>query len=285
MNPGIGMGVILVVLLIAGWYLYLVAPGKVDKRRYSWLIGHCFAHRGLYLADQSVPENSMQAFSRAAEAGYGIELDVALTSDEQLVVFHDDSLRRMTGAAGKIWEHPYSELQRLALAGTDQTVPLFADVLQLIDGRVPLIVEIKSTRKLDTVCSMTYDLLKDYNGRYCMESFNPFMVAWFRRHAPQVLRGQLSMRYGKKSNLPGTRRFLLGNLLLNFVSRPQFVAYRHEDCRRFSFRFCRRLGAIAVAWTVRGGQALGGIRSRYDAFIFEYFDPEGRTEKQTETAG
>ena len=284
MNPTAACWILFAILLLAvGGFLFLVAPGRVDKSRYPWLIGHCFAHRGLYTADQSVPENSLPAFSRAVEAGYGIELDVALTSDGRLVVFHDDTLQRMTGENGKIWEISYPELERLSLAGTTQKVPLFTDVLRRIDGRVPLIVEIKNGPRPDMACSMTYDLLKGYNGRYCMESFNPFMVAWFRRHAPQVLRGQLSMRYGESEHIPGIQKFLLGNLLLNCVSRPQFIAYRHEDCGRFPFRLCRRLGAIAVAWTVRSGQALAGLGTRYDAFIFEHFDPEGRTEQRAKT--
>lgn len=277
--------IFLAVLLAVGGFLFLVAPGRVDKNHYPWLMGRCFAHRGLYTADQAIPENSLRAFARAVEAGYGIELDVALTSDGKLVVFHDDSLERMTGAPGKIWEHSFDELQRLGLAGTAEKVPLFEDVLRQIDGRVPLIVEIKNGPRPDKVCSMTYDRLRDYAGRYCMESFNPFMVAWFRRHAPEVLRGQLSMRYGESEHIPGSQKFLLGNLLLNCVSRPQFIAYRHEDCGRFSFRFCRRLGAIAVAWTLRGARALEAVRGRYDAYIFEYFDPEGRVGEKTEKAG
>lgn len=268
--------VLIVVLVLAGALCFLTAPGAVEKSRYPWLMGHTFAHRGLYTEDQTVPENSMPAFARAAEAGYGIELDVELTSDDRLVVFHDDALARMTGAPGTVWESGFERLQGLRLAGTQEKIPLFEDVLRLVGGRVPLIVEIKTTPRLEKLCSMTYAALREYGGPYCMESFNPFMTGWFKRHAPQVLRGQLSMRYGSGEHIPGIQKFLLGNLLLNCVSRPQFVAYRHEDSRRFAFRLCRLLGAVAVAWTLRSESELARARGRFDAFIFEYFEPGGR---------
>lgn len=270
------LALVLIVLVLGGALCFLTAPGSVEKSRYPWLVGHTFAHRGLYTEGQAVPENSMPAFSRAIEAGYGIELDVELTSDGRLVVFHDDTLARMTGAPGTVWESSFERLQGLRLAGTREKIPLFEDVLRLVGGRVPLIVEIKTTPRLEKLCSMTYALLEGYGGPYCMESFNPFMTGWFKRHAPQVLRGQLSMRYGREERILGIQKFLLGNLLLNCVSRPQFVAYRHEDSGRFAFRLCRALGAVAVAWTVRSVRELACARGRFDAFIFEYFEPGGR---------
>jgi glycerophosphoryl diester phosphodiesterase len=267
--------IVLIILLIvcAGVYLLMTAPGRVDKKNYAWLAEADFAHRGLYTADQKIPENSLEAFSKAALEGYGIELDVELTKDDALVVFHDDSLERMTGRSKLLWNSGLHELENLSLAGSSQRIPLFADVLKLVGGRVPLIVEIKTTTKLKKICSMTYELLKGYEGDYCIESFNPFIIGWFRRHAPKVLRGQLSMRYTSDDHIPGYQKFLMENLMMNFVARPQFIAYHYEDADKLSFRLCRRLGAITVAWTVRSPKAMELAKKAFDAVIFEHFLP------------
>ena len=260
-------------LLCTGGYLFMIFPGRVNKGSNAWFGKTDFAHRGLYAADQSVPENSLKAFSQAVDAGFGIELDVELTSDDRLVVFHDDSLKRMTGEEDLLWDRTYAELQQLRLAGSEEKIPLFENVLKLVDGKVPLMVEIKSTKRLEKICSMTYALLSRYQGIYCMESFNPFMVAWFKKHASSVLRGQLSMRYRHENNLPWIRRFVMENLLLNFIAKPQFISYYHGDCGKLSFRLCRRFGALTSAWTTQNPESYARAKRVFDAVIFEHFLP------------
>ena len=133
--------VLAAVILLAGW-LFLIAPGRADKAQRAPFTGRDYAHRGLYEADQSVPENSMEAFSRAADAGYGIELDVQLTRDQRVVVFHDDSMKRACGLDAQIHDYTFDELQQIPLFGTEHRIPLFSDVLETVGGRVPLIVEL-----------------------------------------------------------------------------------------------------------------------------------------------
>lgn len=270
------------IVLVTVVYIFLIAPGKVNKKDYAWLTDHYFAHRGLFTADQRIPENSMDAFARAIQAGYGMELDVELTCDDVLVVFHDDSLARMTGKEKKLWDCTYEELQQLHLAKTDKKIPLFSDFLKLVDGKVPLIIEIKNTKKLDKICSMTYDLLKDYKGLYCIESFNPFIIAWFRKHAPSVLRGQLSARYKDEPSINNAEKFILENLMLNFLARPQFIAYCYKDCDKLAFRLCKRLGAFTIAWTVDSLKAYQISRPVFDALIFEHILPGKSGEVRTE---
>jgi glycerophosphoryl diester phosphodiesterase len=265
-----------IILLLGLAALYMSAPGRVEKSGYAWLTGQDFAHRGLYAADQSIPENSLAAFSRAVREGFGIELDVELSSDDVLMVFHDNVLGRMTGSAVALWDCTFDELQRLRLAGSGEKIPTFLEVLKLVNGRVPLIVEIKTTGKLEKICAATYDLLRLYDGFYCIESFNPLIVAWFRRHAPEVLRGQLSMSYRNEKSVTGFKRFALENMLLNFLARPQFVAYRYEDRGRPAFRLCRMLGALTVAWTIRSEGARARAKRAFDAVIFENFIPARR---------
>jgi glycerophosphoryl diester phosphodiesterase len=264
---------VLVVAVAALGFFSLATPKAVNKREYGWVTGTLFAHRGLYKADQSIPENSLAAFGRAAEAGYGIELDVELTADDVLVVFHDDTLKRMTGVNKRLWDCTWAELRQLNLAGTGHKIPLFADVLKLVGGRVPLIVEIKSTRQLDKICSITWALLKNYKGLFCIESFNPMMVKWVKDHAPNVLRGQLSMRYKNESGISAPARFALENMLLNFLTRPQFIAYHYSDADRIAYRYCRSCGALTVAWTPRTEEAYRQSVRDFDAVIFEHILP------------
>ena len=238
-------------LLAAGCLLaapfVLLAPGQASESKKAPFMGRNFAHRGLHSADQSVPENSLRAFALAAEAGYGMELDVQLTKDGQVVVIHDDTLDRACGVAARVDELDLDELRKLPLFGTDERIPLFSEVLELVAGRTPLIVELKNGRSNDELCEKTWALLRTYHGDYCIESFNPLIVAWFRFHAPTVLRGQLAQlpaEYVRGGRKPA-EGIVLGNTLLNVAARPQFIAYRIGP-RPLSVRFAEALGAMPV---------------------------------------
>ena len=172
--------------------VFILAPGRADRRQKEPFRNRNFAHRGLHSRDRSVPENSLKAFELAAEAGYGIELDVQLSKDGQVVVFHDDTLNRVCGIDARVDELNYAELRDLSLLDTEEKIPLFSDVLAVIRGRGPLIVELKNGRNNKELCEKTCEMLRKYNGEVCIESFNPMIVAWFRFHAKEFLRGLLS---------------------------------------------------------------------------------------------
>jgi len=235
------------------------------------------AHRGLFDNASGHPENTLAAFQRAADAGYGIELDVQLTSDDQLVVVHDDDLSRLTGDDAMVWDMTLAELQQRRVLTSDQTVPLFADVLNLIDGRVPLIVEIKTGPKLALRCQMTDDALRDYRGTYCVESFDPRVLWWYRRHRPDVIRGQLADVMGPGDGVGGrVGRWALTNMIPNLLTWPDFIAYAHERGGRFAVRCWRRfLRCTLVAWTLKSQAALDAARHvGFSVFIFDSFIPE-----------
>jgi glycerophosphoryl diester phosphodiesterase len=251
----------------------LLAPGQAPDSKKAPFLGRNFAHRGLHSEDQSVPENSLKAFSLAAEAGYGMELDVQLSRDGQVVVFHDDTLDRACGVASRVDELDYDELKTLSLFGTEERIPLFSEVLALVDGRTPLIVELKTGHRNDELCEKTWEMLRTYPGAYCIESFHPLIVAWFRFHAPTVLRGQLAqlpeeyVRGGRKI----AEAVVLGNTLLNAAARPQFIAYRIGP-KPLAVRFAEALGAMAFGWTSHSRDSEAGR----DAVIFEYYRPDVR---------
>lgn len=225
-----------------------------------------YAHRGLW--SEGVAENSLSAFARAAMAGYGIELDVQLSADGEVVVFHDENLLRVTGCDGSLYEKELSFLKTLRLSGTEDTIPTLREVLALINGRVPLLVEIKSDHAWRTVCEKTAQILDGYTGAYCVESFHPLCVAWFRKHREKVVRGQLSARLWKEKKHRTLAYGIVQNLLLNFYARPDFIAYDFKDRKYFAFRLARLWHPFAFAWTVKNAEDARKAEG-FDTIIFE----------------
>ena len=253
--------------------LFLTAPGRATKRQKAPFYGRNFAHRGLHSRDKSVPENSLEAFRLAAEAGYGAELDVQLTKDGQVVVFHDDTLDRVCGVHGRVDEFSFEELQTMGLCGTAHRIPLFSQVLDTVAGRGPLIVELKTGRRNRELCKKTYALLQGYRGEACIESFDPRIVAWFRFHARDLVRGQLAAPTDEytKDGRGLLQSYVLSRTLLNFLARPQFIAYRIGP-KPAAVRFAEALGAMPVGWTSHSRDSEAGR----DAVIFEYYRPDVR---------
>ena len=265
--------VLLWCVALAGLWLFAIAPGRAKWASLAPFSGRTFAHRGLYAKDQSTPENSLPAFLAAVEAGYGIELDVQLTRDGQVVVFHDDTLARACGLEAPVDAYTYEELSKLTLFQTGHRIPLFGDVLALVDGRSPLIVELKGGGDWRSLCCKTYALLKTYHGPYCIESFHPGPIRWFYKNAPQVLRGQLSeaYRYSRRF-LPWYQAFMMSRLLTNFYTHSQFLAYRIGP-RCLSARICRWLGAMGVSWTAGPGDDWAQLTRISECIIFEHCRP------------
>lgn len=277
--------VIAAILVLAGLYLLSIRPNRGRQDRMKPFEQTYIAHRGLY-DNRVIPENSLPGFQRAVAAGYGIELDVQLTTDDQLVIFHDETLERMCADKRKLHELSYAELSSLRLLDTEERIPLFRDVLEAVGGAVPMIVEIKSEGRWRDTTRLTEAMLRDYPGLYCVESFHPFVLRWYRKHSPDTIRGQLSTDYRRDHTvLPAWERFLLTNLMLNFVSRPDFIAYNCKHMRQPSFTLCRRLyRPVPVAWTVQSPEELEAIRSVFRVFIFERFFPGEGPAYQTEDA-
>lgn len=235
---------------------------------------HLYAHRGLFDNESDAPENSMKAFQKAVEAGFGIEMDVQLTKDDVAVVFHDGKLERMCGVEGKVSDYTFEELQKFSLAKSDEKIPLFTEVLKTVNGKVPLIIEYKIETTDAKVCEIGNEILKDYKGVYCIESFNPFGVFWYKRYRKDVVRGQLSEDFWKNGSKKSFLYFVMAKLLTNFITRPDFIAYNAKNYKNLSRRICRKLYKnLAVAWTIKSQEQLDEMREYFDLFIFDSFVP------------
>ena len=263
---------LLAIPAVAGLYAFLVAPRMTNKPDVSVLKGVHYAHRGLHDNETDAPENSMKAFQKAVEAGYGMEMDIQLTKDKIPVVFHDETLNRMCGVEGKVWEYTFEELQAFKLAKSEERIPKFEDVLKLVDGKVPLIIEYKLDVPSTEVCEIADPMLQNYNGVYCIESFHPFAVKWYREHRPEVIRGQLSQDFSKEEKYKGKLIYWgLSNLLTNVLTRPDFIAYNHRDADIFSRKFCSLLGALPVAYTIKSQEEYEKAKDQFELFIFDSF--------------
>ncbi len=259
---------ILSAVAAVGLFTFMIAPEKASEGQKAPFAGRNFAHRGLHTKDGVTPENSLPAFKAAATLGYGVELDVHLSKDGQVVVFHDDTLKRLCGVDDKIENLTYNNLCKLKLAGTDHKIPLLSEVMDELDG-VPIILEIKRGAHNKELCEKTLGYIDSYKGAVCVESFDPTIVRWFKKHAPDILRGQLSAE--KLEGQPKALAFALSHLLLNFLSRPNFVAYGIGK-KPLSVRLCELMGAMKVTWTSHDAKN----EKNSDAVIFEHYLPNVR---------
>ena len=266
-------GIAIIVLFIV--YMSAILPARADKAKFAPFQGLMAAHRGLYEKDQSVPENSLEAFRRAAEYGCGVELDVQLSKDGAVVIFHDDTVDRMTTEKGRVDSFTLEELQAMPLMGTEHRIPLFTDVMAVLDSVSPTIVELKSTPNYPELCEKTLAILRTLKGPYCVESFDPRIVRWFYKNAPDLTRGQLTEAYPywRKAGLPVWRCVLMHTLFINFLTHPQFIAFGRGR-RPLCMLLGRKLGAKTVFWTERPDSDHETLAKRYDCRIFEHYRPE-----------
>ncbi len=262
-----------IALVLVVLYLLAIMPRFTPKPMEEFK-GWYYAHRGLHDNPSDAPENSAKAMRLAVENGYGIELDVQLTKDEKVVVFHDNTLKRLCGVDANVNSMTYEELRQLRLLDSNEKIPLLSEVLKMIDGKVPFIMEVKMVNSRTRVCELADKELRGYEGLYCMESFHPFAVRWYRKNRPDVIRGQLSANFKKEGQKEGVQEWLVHQLLINVLGRPDFVAYSHKSASNLSRRLTRRMGATAAAWTIRSQEELDRNRKNFDLFIFEGFRPK-----------
>lgn len=276
MEIAILMILIAALLLFFLWAAYRLAiRGRTGQTGLQELRRWSYAHRGLH--SEGVPENSMAAFKAAKEGGYGVELDVHLLADGNLAVVHDSLLKRVTGLPGTIEELTTEQLQSCRLCGTEETIPEFSQVLKLFNGDAPLIVELKATNGNHAALSRAVcDMLAAYSGPYCLESFDPRCILWLKKNRPNLIRGQLVEDYvGRKfPKAPLILRWLMRENMSNFLTKPDFIAYRFEDrgCTRSNVLCSKRMAR--VSWTLTSQEDYDTAVKEGWIPIFEGFTPD-----------
>ena len=267
------MFVFLFIFIVFVFFL-LAMRGRRKHPKLAQLCSWSYAHRGFH--GNGVPENSVEAFRNAKDRGYGVELDVHLLADGKLAVIHDHSLKRTTGRDVQIEDLTRESLVDCYLEGTDQVVPLLEEVLELLDGQVPLIIELKSRGdNYAELCRQTCDLLEKYSVLYCIESFDPRCIIWLKKNRPNIVRGQLAENYfrTKDCKLPWIIKLVMANHLMNFLSKPDFIAYNYTDRKRFVNWICRKLWGLAgFSWTVDTENVYRAVTNEGWISIFEGFE-------------
>jgi glycerophosphoryl diester phosphodiesterase len=244
----------------------------------KWLTKTPVAHRGLHDIALGVPENSRLAFRKAMEAGYAIETDVRLTGDGQVVVFHDADLKRLCGRDGIVARMPLAELKALKLLGTEETVPSFRDLLDQVQGQVPLVVEIKKDKgqEIGPLETSVARMLQHYPGPFVIQSFNPRTVKWFQKHAPEIVRGQISTDLANMlKGLNWFTRMQFKRALMNGYGDPDFLAYDVRDLPSEITAAARRRGLPLLSWTVRTPTERARAAAHADNVIFEDLSTQG----------
>lgn len=232
------------------------------------------AHRGFH--DDANPENSLGAFKAAVDNNFYIELDIQLSKDGEVMVFHDDSLKRMTGQEGRINDYTVKELKKFRLGNSEQVIPTFKEVLDLVSGKTLIVVELKNYKKTnhDLVTKMI-EMLRAYNGLFVTKSFNPFIMGDIRKRAPEFIRGQLVCDFKDEKSLSSFNKFLLRNMITNIVSKPQFISTEYIFYTR-KIRRLQRKGMCVLCWTNQNKEIYDKNKKIYDNMIFELFNPEGK---------
>lgn len=239
----------------------------------QWLIEEPIAHRGLF--NKENPENSLAAFKNAVDNNYGIELDIQFTKDKKIVVFHDDTLERMANDKRAVSNITYEELSKLKLLNTGESIPLLEDVIKIVDGKVPIIIEIKNCKNIIELGQETYKIMKEYKGKYTIQSFNPTVIEWYKKNAKEVIRGQLSGTYNnQKSKMSFLERFVLKNLLLDFKSKPHYICYELQGLPNLRVSQLRKKGIMVISWTIKNKIDMEKGYKYSDNIIFDSFMPK-----------
>lgn len=265
-------GIILIVPVLL--FMLAVAGRKRHpdiKKFHQW----AYAHRGCH--GNGIPENSIEAFRIAKSKGYGVELDVHLLADGNLAVVHDSCLMRTTGCNKEIENLTQEQLSDCFLEGTEQRIPLLKEVLALFDGQTPIIIELKTKGdNYARLCEATCDLLAGYSGLYCIESFDPRCILWLKKYRNHIVRGQLAENYFRSKNckMSWIVKFVMSNHLVNFISKPDFIAYNYADRKRIANWICRNVWKMTgVAWTIHSRKLYDDVIREGWLPIFEGFEP------------
>ena len=263
---------LLLVVLLFVIYLLLLRTRSIYKKKFFEFAQFNYAHRGLFDKTAGVAENSLTAFKRAAKCGYGAELDVRLSRDGKLMVMHDENIKRTCGVSRIVEEYTANELRKYKLLGTNEQIPFLEEVLEIFDGCLPLMIELKTRNdNYKQLCEAVFMVLDEYNGSYCIQSFDPRVLKWLKKNRPHILRGQLSgLSYNRSGISKLAEKIAVNFLIVNAVGMPDFVSYRFEKRGNISLKLCRRLyGTPVLYWTIRQDRDFEIAKQDFAGVIFE----------------
>lgn len=238
-------------------------------RDLSFLKTYKIAHRGLH--DENVPENSLGAFERAIQKNYAIECDIQASLEGEAFVFHDASLKRLTGLDQMIYHTSSKALAGIFLNNSNQTVPSLKSVLELVSGKVPLLIEIKSDSPVYSLTHEVIQCLKAYEGLYAIHSFDPTVLKILKKEAPHIIRGQISCFYEKK-DMFFIKKWALKHMIYNPFTKPDFITYAIKDSPNKILDKIKSK-TVMIGYTAKNKKAYKEALKYFDNAVFEGFNP------------
>jgi glycerophosphoryl diester phosphodiesterase len=240
----------------------------------TWIKERTIAHRGLHSLDKKVPENSIRAFELAIEKNYGIEMDINVLKDGTVVVFHDHHLKRLVpGRTEMLSELNYEDIKELRILETEQKISTLKEVLGMVDGRVPLLIELKPLGDNKLLCENFWKTIKDYKGVYGIHSFSPGIVKWFKNNHPEVIRGQITEYFRDNHKMKRISKYLMRSMFFNRITKPDFVNYGIKDLPN---KYCDKAfkkGMCIIAYASQSQEQFDMVKEHYNNSVFEYFIP------------
>ncbi len=244
------------------------------KKDLTWLKEALIAHRGLHTEDGTIPENSLLAFQQALQMGYAIELDVNVLKDGTVVSFHDIHLKRLCGDDRMLSELTFSDIKSLKLLSSDERIPTLDDVLNMVDGRVPLLIELKPHGDVVKLCAHVMKSLQHYQGTYAIFSFHPRVVYWFKRHHPHVIRGQIAESFKSNPKMHPIAKWMMKHMIFNRFTQPDFISYGIHDLPNPILDRYKKKNMIIISYAARSQSEFDHVKSSYDNVVFEFFIPK-----------
>ncbi len=240
----------------------------------TWIKERLIAHRGLHSEDKTTPENSLAAYQKAIDHNYGIEMDINVMKDGTVVAFHDITLNRLCGIDGNLSNLNYDDVTELRLLATNQHIPTLQEVLDLVDGRVPLLIELKPHGDSVLLCTNFMKIMGNYNGVYGIHSFNPGIVRWFKKNHPEVIRGQITEYFRNDTKMKRLTKYLMKSMFFNRFNKPDFVNYGLYDLPNKYCDKAYKKGLCIIAYASRNQKDFDMVKKHYDNSVFEFFIPK-----------
>ena len=240
----------------------------------TWIKEKLIAHRGLHSEDKKIPENTLTAIRLAIEKGYGIECDINVLKDGTVVVFHDNNLKRLTGKNEYLINLNYDEIRDITILDSSEKIPTLKEVLDIVNCRVPLLIELKPLGDNKLLCEKFIETIRGYQGAYAIHSFNPYIVHWFKRNHPTIIRGQITEFFKDDPKMKKITKYLMKTMFFNIFTKPDFINYGIKDLPN---KYCDKIykrGVCVISYASRGQREFDMVRNHYDNSVFEFFVPK-----------
>ena len=239
------------------------------KKNIEWLNDIKIAHRGLHNVNKGIPENSIIAFEKALKENIAIELDVHMLKDNTFVVFHDDNLKRCCNLDKNIKDLTIKDIKDIKLFNTDYKIPTLSDALDFIDGKVPIVIEVKTDVKAQIICPNLIKILENYKGKYTIKSFDPRMCLWLKKHAPEIIRGLLITDFKKSKKLNILKKIFISCMLFIPYYNPDFLSISLSMLKTKRVKKARKNGYLVLGWTFRYKSDYIKYAHYCDSYIYE----------------